>query len=123
MAPNIDRQFSRHNISFFRGALKSSEDDLFGSEGALITRRDSVTSNYGGFSTSFHDNKIGLSPLPSMDTFRLGRRTSMNLETAGSDYCLDEEKAVPAGLIDYCVILGKRQILSVMFLYLFSLFC
>lgn len=111
MAPNIDRQFSRHNISFFRGALKTSEDDTGSlvSEVAMLSRKDSGINNTNAFSTSFHENKLGLglSPLPSMDTFRLGRKSTMNLETVGSEYNLDEEKAVPAGLIDYCVILGK----------------
>lgn len=114
MAPNIDRQFSRHNISFFRGALKTSEDDAgsFVSEVAMLSRKDSGINNTNAFSTSFHENKLGLglSPLPSMDTFRLGRKSTMNLESTGSEYNLDEEKAVPAGLIDYCVILGKRLV-------------
>jgi hypothetical protein len=106
MAPNIDRQFSRHNISVFRGALKGSEDDAYGGEVPFLTRRDSAASNFGVISTSFHDGRTpGLSPLPSMDTFRIGRRSSLNLDP-NNELTLDEEKAVPAGLIDYCVILG-----------------
>lgn len=112
MAPNIERHYSRHNISFINNTLKSSDDEGLGpSEVVLMNRKDSAMSNFSAFSTSFHDNKMnGLSPMPSLDTFRLGlgRRSSLNLDptlTSG-DYCLDDEKVVPAGLIDYCVVLG-----------------